>query len=121
MALRSATAASWLFRQIQLPTDLPVALTFQLDRRALIFSLIVAGLSAILFGLAPAIQTSRADLAMVMKGGETMAGRRRRWGRSLLVGGQVATSVVLLVLATFMYRGFREQVTPAPAIAPIIC
>ena len=72
------------------PTDLPVALTFQLDRRALVFSLVVAVLSAILFGLAPAIQTSRADLAMVMKGGESMAGRRRRWGRSLLVGGQVA-------------------------------
>jgi putative ABC transport system permease protein len=103
-----------VFRQIQLPTDLPVALTFQLDRRAMTFSLIIAGLSAILFGLAPAIQTSRTDLAIIMKGGETMAGRRRRWGRSLLVGGQVATSVVLLVMATFMYRGFREQVKTGP-------
>ena len=67
-----------------------------------------------LFGLAPAIQTSRADLTMVMKGGESMAGRRRRWGRSLLVGGQVAVSVVLLVLATFMYRGFQEQLSSGP-------
>jgi putative ABC transport system permease protein len=103
-----------LFRQIQLPTDLPVALTFQLDRRALVFSLVAAGVSAILFGLAPAIQTSRADLAMIMKSGESMVGRRRRWGRSLLVGGQVAVSVVLLVLATFMYRGFQEQLRSGP-------
>jgi putative ABC transport system permease protein len=103
-----------VFRQIQLPTDLPVALTFQLDRRVMIFSLIVAALSAIFFGLAPAIQSSRADLGIVMKGGETMHGRRRRWGRSLLVGGQVATSVVLLVMATFMYRGFRQQVSDGP-------
>lgn len=103
-----------LFRQIQLPTDLPVALTFQLDQRALVFSLVVAGVSAMLFGLAPAIQTSRTDLAMVMKSGDAVVGRRRRWGRSLLVGGQVATSVVLLVLATFMYRGFREQIDNGP-------
>ena len=103
-----------LFRQIQLPTDLPIALGFQLDRRALVFSLLVSVLSAVLFGVAPAIQTSRADLTMVMKGGESVAGRRRRWGRSLLVGGQVAVSVVLLALAAFMYRGFQEQLSSGP-------
>ena len=103
-----------LFQQVRIPTDLPVALTFQLDRRALVFSLVVAVLSAVLFGLAPAIQTSRADLTMVMKGGESMVGRRRRWGRSLLVGGQVAVSVVLLVLAAFMYRGFQQQLSSGP-------
>jgi putative ABC transport system permease protein len=103
-----------LFQRIQLPTDLPAALTFQLDRRALAFSLVVAALSAIVFGFAPAIQTSRTDLTVVMKGGEAIVGRRRRWGRSLLVGGQVAVSVVLLVLATFMYRGFREELSSGP-------
>jgi predicted permease len=102
------------FQQIQLPTDLPVALTFQLDRRALVFSLAVAMLSAMLFGLAPAIQTSRADLAMVLKAGEAMAGRRKRWGRTLLVGGQVAVSVVLLVVALFTYRAFQQQLTSGP-------
>jgi putative ABC transport system permease protein len=102
------------FRQIRLPTDLPVALTFQLDQRALVFGLLVSGLSVLLFGLVPAIQTSRADLAAIMKGSESMAGARRRWGRSLLVGGQVATSVVLLVTATFMYRGFQQQVSDGP-------
>ena len=114
LGLAVGYAAITAFRQIQLPTDLPIALTFELDRRALLFSLGVAVLSAILFGLAPAVQTSRADLAMIMKGGELMAGRRRRWGRNLLVGGQVAISVVLLVLATFMYRGFQEQLRGGP-------
>jgi len=111
-------AVAWIgisaFRQIQLPTDLPIILTFQLDRRVLAFSLIVATASTLLFGLAPAIQTSRADLTMVLKGGELMAGRRRRWGRNVLVAGQVAVSVILLVLATFMYRGFREQLASGP-------
>jgi len=49
----------------------------------------------------------------VMRAGESRTGGRR-WGRSLLVGGQVATSVVLLVMATFMYRGFMKQVNDGP-------
>jgi macrolide transport system ATP-binding/permease protein len=47
-----------LFRGIQIPTDLPLAYGFELDRRALVFSLIVALVSAVLFGLAPAIRSS---------------------------------------------------------------
>jgi predicted permease len=103
-----------LFRLIQLPTDLPIALTFQLDRRALVFSLIVAVASALLFSLVPAIQTTRTDLTAVMKATDTSSRGRRRWGRNLLVGGQVAVAVVLLTLATFMFRGFRAQLASGP-------
>jgi macrolide transport system ATP-binding/permease protein len=104
-----------LFRQIELPTDLPISLTFQMDRRALMFSVVVAVASAVLFGLVPAIQATRSDLTAVMKASDSVApGRRRRWGRALLVGGQVAVSVVLLVVAMFMYRGFGEQVASGP-------
>jgi predicted permease len=104
-----------LFRQIELPTDLPIQLKFQLDRRALVFSLIVAVVSALLFGLLPAIQEARADLTAVMKAGDSVApGRRRRWGRAILVGGQVAVSVVLLAVTLFMYRGFEQQAVAGP-------
>src|SRR5438552_10241287 len=44
-----------LFRQIEVPTDLPVLISFQMDRRALAFSFIVAMTSAVLFGLLPAL------------------------------------------------------------------
>src|SRR6185295_13237418 len=36
------------------------------------------------------------------------------WGRALLVGGQVAVSVVLLVLTTIIYRGFQQQLGNGP-------
>ena len=86
-----------------------------MDRRALLFSLVVAVASAVLFGLVPAIQATRTDLTAVMKASDIVApGRRRRWGRAVLVGGQVAVSVVLLVVAMFMYRGFRQQVASGP-------
>jgi len=108
-------AGMTLFRQIELPTDLPILISFQMDRRALLFSLVVAIASAVLFGLVPAIQATRADLTAVMKASDSVApGRRRRWGRALLVAGQVAVSVVLLVVAMFMYRGFRQQIASGP-------
>jgi putative ABC transport system permease protein len=103
-----------VFRHVQIPTDLPIGPTFDLDRRALAFSLIVASASALLFGLVPAIQTSRVDLTAVMKSSDDGARGRRSWGRGLLVIGQVAVSVVLLVIATFTYRAFREELTSGP-------
>ena len=44
-------AGMLLFRQIEIPSDLPIALGFQMDRRALLFSLAVAVASALIFGI----------------------------------------------------------------------
>jgi predicted permease len=108
-------AGMLLFRQIEIPTDLPLALGFQLDRRALVFSLLVSLASALLFGLVPAIYAARADLTAIMKAGDSVApGRRRRWGRLLLVSGQVAVSVVVLAVALFMYRAFARELSFGP-------
>jgi predicted permease len=108
-------AGVMLFRQVPIPTDLPIAFRFGLDRRALVFSLLVALASAVLFGLVPAIRSTRADLTSVMKATDAAGfGRRRRWGGALLVCGQVAVSVVLLVVALFMYRGFQRMLGIGP-------
>ena len=108
-------AGMLLFRQIEIPTDLPITLAFRMDRRALVFSLLVSVVSALLFGLVPALHAARADLTAVMKAGDSVApGRRRRWGRAILVAGQVAVSVVVLVVALFMYRGFARQLASGP-------
>jgi macrolide transport system ATP-binding/permease protein len=115
LGLAVGYAGMTLFRQIELPTDLPILLSFQMDQRALLFSLVVAVASAVIFGLVPAIQATRTDLTAVMKASDTVTpGRRRRWGRAALVGGQVAVSVVLLVVAMFMYRGFRQELASGP-------
>ena len=115
LGLAVGYAGMTLFRQIELPTDLPILLSFQMDQRALLFSLAVAVASAVIFGLVPAIQATRTDLTAVMKASDTVTpGRRRRWGRAVLVGGQVAVSVVLLVVAMFMYRGFRQEIASGP-------
>ena len=83
--------AGILFLQrIQVPTDLPVVISVQLDHRVLEFSLIAALVSALFFGLAPALQTTKTGLVPALKaGGQGLQGRRRSIGRNTLVVGQV--------------------------------
>lgn len=103
-----AFAGVKFFRGIELPSDMPFAFHFALDERALAISLLTAVLSVLVFGLAPAIKNSRADLTVALKSADAdTAGKRRLWGRNLLVVGQVAISLVLLVIATSLYHGFH--------------
>jgi predicted permease len=98
------------FRTLKIPTDLPVVFSIRLDQRVLAASLAVSMLSALFFGLAPAIQITRADLVSALKtAGADTPGRRRIWGRNLLVVGQVAASLVLLAVTTLMFRGFQHD------------
>lgn len=115
LGLAVGYAGIMLFSQIRIPSDLPIMIAFDMDRRALLFSLAVAVASALVFGLVPAIQASRTDLTGIIKGGDAVGrGRRRRWGRAILATAQVAASVVLLVVAMFMYRGFGQQLANGP-------
>ena len=70
-----------LFQQIQIPSDLPIKFVIQMDQRALLVSFGAAIASVFLFGLIPAIQTTRADLTSVMKARDASPGRVRLWGR----------------------------------------
>ncbi len=106
---------------LELPTTLPVSLTMRLDERVLLFSLAAAVLSSLLFGLAPAFQMLKTDLASVLKSGDSGPGRRSRRiaFRDLLVAGQVAVALPLLTIAGLLVLdllklerfdpGFRTQ------------
>jgi predicted permease len=106
LGLAVAEAATELFSQIRIPVDIPIMLDFRLDPRALLFTAAACVLSAVLFGLAPAFQTTHPDLASALKaGGAVSSGRRKFFGRNVLVIAQVAGSFLLLVVATQAYRG----------------
>jgi putative ABC transport system permease protein len=81
-----------------------------IDLRVLAFALAVSVFSSLLFGLIPAISTSRVDLNEVRKeGGRGGSGTRHR-GRNALLVAEVGLAMVLLVGAGLMLRGFlREQ------------
>src|SRR5262249_27546852 len=67
---------------------------------------IASMVSAILFGLAPALQSTRTDLVTSLRAGESDAARKRLFGRRALVIVQIAGSVVLVGAGAQLYRGF---------------
>lgn len=101
--------------QLQIPTELPISLTFQLDTRTLLFGMAGSVISVLLFGLIPAFQTTRTDLVRSLKSADADSGGKQRiWGRNLLVVGQVAVSLVLLIMTSMMYRGFTRELRAGP-------
>jgi predicted permease len=91
----------------------PVPLDVHLDSRILAFTLGVAVLSGILFGLAPALRAARIDLSSVLKGtSRSIASSGSQAGRvpvgKILVVAQVALSLLLLVVAGLFLRSFQN-------------
>jgi len=102
--------------QAIVPTDVPVVISPQLDDRVLLFSLLAAVASAVLFGLAPAWQGLKTELVAGLKSsdfGDT-ARRRRTLGRNALVVTQIALSMVLLVAVGMLQAGFRRILAEDP-------
>jgi len=84
---------------------------FALDSRALMFTLVISVATGIVFGLAPAWNSSNPDVVPVLKGGSGIVqkGRNRRVTlRSSLVVAQVALSLVVLVCAGLFIKSFRK-------------
>ena len=88
-----------------------------LDGRVLIFSLALSCAAGLLFGLAPALQVSRANSNQTLKEG-TRGGTRGNRVRSALVIGEVALSLALLVGAGLMFRSFIKLQQLKPGFEP---
>jgi macrolide transport system ATP-binding/permease protein len=97
------------FRNVIFMTDLPFSIPFQMDTRVLLASIALSALSALLCGLAPALQSTRVDLVNGLKSADVdVPGRKRLWGRNVLVVAQVAASLMLLTASFLMVRGFQH-------------
>jgi macrolide transport system ATP-binding/permease protein len=100
--------AVWLTRLLttfDLPFPVALTLDLRLDARVLAFTAVVAVLTGVLAGLAPALRATRANVVADLKG-DVGTGRRGRWWtpRDLLVAGQMAVTIVLLVSAGLLVR-----------------
>ena len=87
-------------------------LDMQMDWRVLSFTTAIAVLSAVLFGLAPALRAWAVEVFPTLKNDSTTvsAGRTRSRGRGVLVAAEVAMAVLLLTGAGLLIKGFLEQV-----------
>jgi len=91
------------------PANLPRMESVPIDGPVLLFTLFITLLSAALFGLIPALQSSRPDLhGRLNERGVRTADRSRRSMRGALVVSEVALAMVLLTGAGLMFRSLRN-------------
>jgi len=91
----------------------------ELDWRVLVSSVGVCLIATLLFGLAPALLTSKIDLVDALKAesGGVVGGHGRAWVRSSLVLVQVSLSFVLLVGAGLVIRSLEQMRTVNPGFS----
>jgi putative ABC transport system permease protein len=91
-----------------------------LDNRVLGFTLLVSLLTALFFGLAPALQASRPDLNETLKEGGKGGGSSSRMmrARNALIVVEVAMALVLLVGAGLLIKSFRRLQEVEPGFDP---
>jgi len=107
-------AASWLMHaassDVAMSYPMPIALHMEPDGRVLLFTLALTACAGLAFGLVPALQATRPDLTTALKeGGNPRVRRFRRLStRNLLMVGQMAASLALLLITGFMVVGHRR-------------
>jgi putative ABC transport system permease protein len=85
---------------VSIAGSVPAWMTFELDLRALTFTLIVSMVVGIAFGVAPAVVLARLQPSDVLRGGRGSVGSNRQLLQSAFVIAQIALSVVLVIGAT---------------------
>ncbi len=94
---------------IRMPYPMPISFDLNPDFHALLFALAVTCFTGFAFGLAPALQATRADLSFALKeGGDVRSLRHRRFNlRNGLMLAQMAGSLTLLLLTGFLGLGIQ--------------
>jgi putative ABC transport system permease protein len=97
-------------------SQLPAGVPLEIDGRVLAFTLLVSLLAGILFGTLPALQSARVDLNTTLRneGGGASQGHHRATLTSVLVVGQMALSLLLLIGAGLFLRSFVRLLNVDP-------
>jgi predicted permease len=114
-------AASWVaelltgFLVARVPE--PITLNVAPDAHVLLFALVISLVSAIAFGLLPALRATSADVSPVLREEATQTTGRSR-ARGLLIGAQVALCTVLLACSTLFLHSLANARVIDPGFDP---
>ncbi len=101
--------ASRMLASVKLPGDIPFYFNFGMDWRVFLYGTAMALAAGILSGVVPALRASRADVLEVLReGGRGPGNDGRHRFRDVLVVGQVAGSLMLLVAAGLFVRSLSN-------------
>ncbi len=115
--------AGWMLHLliVEIASALPsfwgtIALEISPDIRIFAYTLLVSCTAGIAFGLTPALQASKADVNSALKDDNTVFGHRfnRSRLRGLLIAGQMAACLVLLISSALLLRGSQRALTVDP-------
>jgi predicted permease len=108
--------AAWLMKLVPALVPGMSDTILRLDDRVLLFTAAISLFAALIFGLVQGFWVSRSSVAAVLKGDDPRFGRTmgRVPLRSLLVSGEIALSVVLLVASALLLRSLRfsQRINP---------
>ncbi|MBA2341569.1 MAG: ABC transporter permease, partial [Pyrinomonadaceae bacterium] len=100
------------------PIDFSVLVDLRVDWRVLGFTLLLAILTGIVFGLVPALQATKPDVIPALKDESSLAGFKRSRLRNALVIGQMALSLLLLICAGLVLRSLQQASAIDPGFKP---
>jgi predicted permease len=113
--------AYWLVDAIMTfrpPMDIPISTELQMDYRVLLFTMAASLVTGVLFGLLPALQSTRPQLVPALKDEASVGGYRRSLLRNGMVVVQVTLSLALLVSAGLVLRGLQRARLLNPGFDP---
>ncbi|MEO8077725.1 MAG: ABC transporter permease [Acidobacteriota bacterium] len=121
-AIAGLIAGSWALALLLkvMPENIPRVEQIGLDGRVTTAAVLVSFLSAVLFGLAPALQGSRTNASLALRDADrtSTAGRHRATTRSALVVGEIALTLILLVSAGLLANSFVRLQRVDPGFKP---
>lgn len=100
------------------PADTPRLQMVSVDRVVLGYTLATTALTALLFGLAPALQLARADTVPALQGGRGAPGGAQQRLRRALVAAEVALAFTLVVTGGLLLRSFASLLRVDPGFKP---
>ena len=115
--------AWWMLRVIiyEISSSLPaywgkIVLQIDPDIRIFFYTLLVSVTAGVAFGLTPALQSLKPDLNLALKDGGSLFGRHLRGSRlrDVLVAGQIAACLVLLISSALLLRGSQRALSTDP-------
>ena len=100
----------------QLGGDFALSINLNPDARVLTYAIALSIAAGVIFGLSPALQFTRPELATSLRDDTASFGHRLRRShlRSLLIGGQVAVSMLLLTCSGLLVRGLMKAQSAEP-------
>ena len=101
------------------PRNLPRIHEAGLDLRVIAFTFGISLLTGLIFGLVPALESSKTDLSSTLKeGGRTLGGGARQRLRNFLVASELALALVLLIGAGLLIKSFLKLHNVDPGFRP---